>query len=105
MIAGRMRCAAGIPCRLTAATVPLSGGAAAGVDRGALALYFLALSDFGDPLRVRDLEWPGRCGVVEIGNGHDRQAPSDRPLDSLQIVLFFRREERERGAHGICAAC
>src|SRR5207302_7631642 len=79
--------------------------AARRVFPGACALLGLASADLRDALRVRNLERPGRAGlVVEVWQRDARQRTADRALDGAPVALLLRRDERECLARHLRAA-
>src|SRR5437867_985233 len=82
-------------------------GAAVGIGSGARPFVGFAAAHGGDALAQRDLEaprWPGV--VVEVGNGDARQPLANRALDLSEVIVFLRRDKRERVADslGACGA-
>src|ERR1035437_10935671 len=70
--------------------------AAFGLFAGARPLPRPACADGRDALLKRNLEALGRVRrVVELGNRHAGEAPSDRALDLAEIAFLVGRDERE----------
>src|SRR5664280_55074 len=70
--------------------------AAFGLFAGARPLLGLACADGRDALLKRNLEALGRVRrVVELGNRHAGEAPSDRALDLAEIAFLVGRDECE----------